>query len=168
MVQSVPYDQYLKEVNHSLINGGIFLTTQDAEKRNTMVIGWGGINFFWGMPIFLVPVRRTRYTYPLLENTGFFTVSIPLERDMKKALVICGTKSGKDLDKFETCGLTAMDGRSVPVPIIGECALHYECKVVYSQEMNPETLCPDINDKFYPNYHTMFYGQILESYVTEE
>ena len=168
MVQTVPYDQYLKETNYFLTNGGVFLTTQDDGKRNTMVIGWGGINFFWGMPIFLVPVRKSRYTYHLLENSGFFTVSISMERDLKKALVICGTKSGKEIDKFNVCGLTALEGRSVPVPVIGECNLHYECKVVYSQEMDPEGLCPDINDKFYPNYHTMFYGQILESYITEE
>ncbi len=167
MLKHVLYDQYSKEVNHYLTNGGIFLTTKGDEKINSMVIGWGGLNFFWGLPIFLVPVRKSRYTYSLIDESGEFTVSIPMDRDLKKALVVCGTQSGKDIDKFEACNLTAVPGRLVRVPIIAECSLHYECRVVYKQEMDPTLLKPSIDEKFYPNYHTMFYGEILASYLTE-
>ena len=164
-IKHVPYDQYIKEVNHYLTNGGIFLNTM-GEKANTMVIGWGGINFFWGKPIFLVPVRASRYTYPNIDASGIFTISVPMDRDMKKALVFCGTKSGREFDKFKEGGLTQVPGKFINVPIIGECSLHYECRVIYKQPMDPISLNQKIDDRFYPDYHTMFYGEILASYTT--
>jgi len=162
----VPYDKYIKEVNQQLTKGGVFLTTQGKDKANAMVIGWGGITFFWGRPIFLVPVRESRFTYNLIDGTGEFTVSVPMDRDMKKALALCGTKSGRDLDKFRECGFTAIPGQKVNVPVIGECSLHYECRVVFKQPMNPELLDKAISERFYPDYHTMFYGEILACYTT--
>ena len=165
--RNVPYDRYLKEVTHYLTHGGIFLTTK-GEKNNSMIIGWGGITYFWNKPIFLVPVRASRYTYPVLNSTGFFTVSIPLERELKKAIAFCGSKSGRDFDKLKECGLTPVPGKTVPVPVIGECSLHHECRVVYKQAMDRAFLDKEIDEKCYPDYHTMFYGEILASYVTED
>lgn len=167
-VLHVPYDQYLKEVTHHLTSGGIFLTTK-AEKVNSMIIGWGGLTYYWNKPIFLVPVRTSRYTHQALDSTGYFTVSIPMGRDLKKAISFCGTKSGRDYDKLKECGLTAISGQSVPVPIIGECNLHYECQVVYKQTMDPRHLSSKINEKSYvdSDYHTMFYGEIVTCYTTD-
>ena len=134
--KDVPYDQYMKDVNHSLTHGGIFLTTK-GEKANSMVIGWGGIVYFWNAPVFLAPVRASRYTHPVLDSTGFFTVSIPLGRDLRKEIAFCGSKSGRDYDKLKECGLTPVPGKTVPVPIIGECGLHYECKVFTNRRWIP-------------------------------
>jgi len=166
MIKEIPYNEYIKEVHSQLIRG-VFLTTKAGDRINTMVIGWGGLTFFWNRPIFLVPVRKSRYTHELLEKSGEFTVSIPMGRDMQKALSFCGTKSGRDYDKFKECKLTAVPGRYVDVPVIGECNLHYECRVVYKQDMDPATLNEEINQRFYPNYHTFYYGEILGCYLTE-
>ncbi len=168
IIKHVPYDHYLREVTHHLTKDGIFLTTK-AEKVNSMIIGWGGLTYYWNKPIFLVPVRISRYTHQALDSTGYFTVSIPLDKDLKKAITFCGTKSGRDYDKLKECGLTAVPGQSVPVPIIGECNLHYECQVVYKQTMDPRHLDSKINEKSYANldYHTMFYGEIIACYTTK-
>lgn len=165
-MNNIPYDQYIREVTNNLSRGGVFLTTGDDKKANTMVIGWGGITVFWGKPIFLVPVRKSRFSYNFINENNEFTVSIPLDTDLKKSLAFCGTKSGRDYDKFEECNLTKIPGQRVNVPIIGECPLHYECKVVFKQDMDPEKLDPAINERFYPDYHTMFYGEILACYTT--
>lgn len=167
-IKHVPYDQYLNEVTHRLTNGGIFLTTKD-EKINTMIIGWGGITYYWNKPIFLVPVRASRYTHPALDSTEYFTVSIPMNSDLKKEISFCGTKSGRDFDKLKECGLTPVPGKFVPVPIIGECSLHYECKVVYKQPIDPSLLNDNINERHYKDsdYHTMFYGEIAACYITD-
>ena len=37
-----------------------------------MIIGWGGITFFWGKPIFIVPVRQSRYTVNSRIELAFF------------------------------------------------------------------------------------------------
>jgi len=165
MIKNIPYNQFLLEVDSHLKSGGIFVTSKD-EKPNTMVFGWGGINLFWGKPVFLVPIRKSRYSYDLIDKTSVFTVSVPLDQNLKKALSICGTKSGRFTDKFSECGLTPIAGQTVDVPIIGECLLHYECKVVYKQDMIPENLDNDIDSKWYPDYHTMFFGEILACYTT--
>ena len=60
MRKDVPYNQYLGEVEKQLKSQGLFLTSKGG-KVNTMVIGWGGIVFIWGKPIFMVPVRKSRY-----------------------------------------------------------------------------------------------------------
>ena len=167
-VKHVPYDMYLKEVTQQLTGPGIFFTTSH-EKDNTMIIGWGGITYFWGKPIFLVPVRYSRYSWQAVNSTNAFTVSIPLSRDMKEAIKFCGTKSGRDYDKFKECNLTPVPGQLVPVPVIGECNLHYECRVVLKQSMEPVLLDAKIDSTMYRDndYHTMFYGEIVACYITE-
>ena len=165
MYKDVPYNKYIQEV-YEYLPGGLFLTTC-AEKVNTMVVGWGGINICWGKPVFLVPVRKSRYTYELLEQSGEFTISIPVNKDLRKALAFCGTKSGRNYDKFKECGLTAIPGRIVKTPIIGDCTLHYECKVVYKQELISDNLNKEINNMYYPDYHTFYFGEILACYLID-
>lgn len=167
MIKEVPYNQYMVEVDKKLTSRGIFLTSK-ADKINTMVIGWGGITFFWGKPVFLVAVRKSRYTHQLIEQSGEFTVSVPGEKDLKEALRFCGSKSGRDYDKFKECNLTALPGQKVSVPVIGQCSLHYECKVVYKQDMIPENLNAELNRRWYPDYHTMYFGEIVACYLTDE
>lgn len=166
-ITHVPYDQYLTEVTHQLSHGGVFLTSC-KEKNNTMIMGWGGITFYWRRPIFIAPVRTSRYTWHAINETGVFTVSVPLRDELKQAIAFCGSKSGRDFDKFKECNLTALPGRFVRAPVIGECSLHYECKVLFKQTMEPSLLSNDIKDRHYQDldFHTMFYGEIVACYTT--
>jgi flavin reductase (DIM6/NTAB) family NADH-FMN oxidoreductase RutF len=167
-ITPVPFDKYLEEVSHLLRTDGLFLTTHN-EKDNIMMIGWGGITYYWGKPIFLVPVRTSRYSWQAINNTGVFTVSVPLNKNLKKESAFCGSKSGRDYDKFRECNLTPVPGQKVNVPIIGECSLHYECKVIFKQTMEPILLDWEIKESHYKNndYHTMFYGEIAACYTTK-
>lgn len=168
MVKNVKYNQYLTELMEQLPKGA-FLTVQDGEKLNTMTIGWGNVGYIWQKPIFMVAVRYSRYTYQLLEKSKEFTVSIPLKTDLKKALAFCGTKSGRDVDKFKECGLTAQRGQVLKTPVIGQCELHYECKVVYQQAMEPALVSPSIQQNCYPqgDFHVLYFGEIVACYLKE-
>ncbi len=167
MFKDVNYDEYMVKVNEKLSSNGIFLTTKGV-KTNTMTIGWGFIGHMWGKPVFIVPVRESRFTHEIIGEAGEFTVSIPFG-DMKNELISCGTKSGRDLDKFSEFGLTLQEGKVVDTPIIKECDLHYECKIVYKQDMNPDNLDMEYDGRWYGNkdYHTIYYGEIVASYVKE-
>ena len=151
-----------------IIPKGAFLTVQHEEKRNTMTIGWGSFGFAWGKPILTAMVRPSRYTYELIEKSGEFTVTVPLS-DMKKALALCGTKSGRDLDKFTAADLKTAAGRVVAAPVIDCPALQYECKIVGKQPLLPEQLDPAICSGSYGNgdFHTLYFGEIVAAYVTE-
>ena len=163
----VNFTEHFEKGMEFLRTQGAFLTVKSGDKVNTMTIGWGSIGYEWNRPIFTVLVRKSRYTYELIENSDNFTVSIPLSRDLKNALAVCGSKSGRDIDKFKECNLSLEKSRKVDTPIIGECELYYECKIVYKQEMNSELLSKDIVESAYKtgDYHTLYYGEIVETYI---
>ncbi|MTI68642.1 MAG: flavin reductase family protein [Firmicutes bacterium] len=166
MYKDTKYNEYSKEMLNQL-EKGVFLTVKDKDDLNTMTIAWGNIGVIWNKPIFTIAVRYSRYTYNLLENAKEFTISVPLNKDMKKELSLCGTKSKRDIDKFKECNLTPKKGKILNTPIIDECDLHYECKVVYQQAMDPALLNEEIKKLKYKNndYHVLYYGEIVSSYI---
>ncbi|MCT4565656.1 MAG: flavin reductase family protein [Maledivibacter sp.] len=168
MLKDIAYNEMSKEMLDQLQRGA-FLTVKGGGELNTMTIGWGNIGVIWSKPIFTVMVRYSRYTYELLEKTDEFTVSIPLSKDMKKELGICGTKSKREIDKFKECNLTAEKGKVVDTPIIGECDLHYECRIVYKQAMEPSNIDKKIREVKYSDndFHVIYYGEIVASYIKE-
>ena len=85
---------------------GILLTTKADGQVNTMTIGWGTMGVEWGKPIFVAYVRGSRYTHQMIEKSGEFTVNIPIGEFDSKILGICGTKSGRDMDKIKELNLT--------------------------------------------------------------
>ncbi len=163
-MKDLAYQQQTGKVLEQLAKGA-FLTTADGSHYNTMVIGWGSIGYQWGKPVFTVMVRHSRYSHELLEKHGEFTVSLP-GGDLTAALSLCGSKSGRECDKFIVAKLTAQPGKQVQVPVIGECNRHYECKVIYKQDMVPEALDSAANSKWYAtgDYHTLYFGEIVASY----
>ena len=157
------------------LSKGALLTTKDGKEVNTMTIGWGMIGIEWGKPVFLALVRQSRHTKQLLDATGEFTVSIPLDEADRNILKVCGTRSGRDTDKIALLGLTPEAPEKVSAPGFRELPLTLECKVVYQQQQNPDSVldshiythyqhpCPDIEQ----DYHTVYYGEILSAYIIE-
>ncbi|MFP4456437.1 MAG: flavin reductase family protein [Clostridia bacterium] len=149
------------------LNKGVFLTTSNSGEHNTMTIGWATIGRIWNKPVLMVAVRYSRHTYKLLEASKEFTVSIPEEGSMREELSFCGTKSGRDFDKFSEYSINIEMGNKVNVPIISDCQHHLECKVIYQQAMEPGTLEEESKNRFYEknnDYHVLFYGEILDCY----
>lgn len=164
-MKEVAYNEYAAKALEILSNGA-FLTTAHNGKVNTMTIGWGNIGYIWGKPIFTVMVRHSRYTHDLIEKSGEFTVSLPF-KDMKKCLNFCGAKSGRELDKITAMELTMIPGKKVSTPVIADCGLTYECKIVYKQDMDETCLDSEYKNKWYAqgNYHTIYYGEIVACYT---
>ena len=166
-----PFD-YAKEINYAL-EKGILLTTKANGKVNTMAIGWGMLGIQWNKPIFVALVRGCRHTYSILEKNPEFTVNIPLGPLDKNILRVCGTKSGRDIDKFRELGLTTEEPETISVPGICQLPLTLECKVLYKQQQYPENLLSNEPLKFYQenpvsiqdDYHTAYYGEIVSAYI---
>jgi flavin reductase (DIM6/NTAB) family NADH-FMN oxidoreductase RutF len=150
---------------------GVFITVKDRDGRvNTMTIAWGHIGVIWSKPVFIAYVRYSRFTYNLLTNAEDYTINVPVNNDMKEALKIAGTESGRDIDKFKKANLTLQAGRKVNSPIISDCELHYECKMLYTQTQEPALIPKDIKEHHYKNHdtHIMFFGEIVDSYKLGE
>ena len=154
---------------------GILLTTKAGDTVNTMTIGWGKIGIEWNKPIFIAYVRETRYTKQLLNESGEFTVNIPVGEADSKILGYCGSKSGRDTDKIRDLGLTTVDSDVVQAPGIRELPLTLECKVIYRQKQDLSSLPQAVTDRFYPvvgedgfrDYHIAYYGEIVNAYLIE-
>lgn len=161
-MKEVKFNKYLEEVLDQLQRGA-FLTVNYGEKLNTMTIGWGNIGINWGKPVFIAMVRDSRYTFNLIEKSTEFTVSIPALGTYKDELAFCGSKSGRDFDKFKECNLDLTPGNNVKTPLIQGCKYHIECIIKYKQRMEPENLKPELDNKWYPgkDYHTFYYGEIV-------
>lgn len=166
MLVEVEYNNYAETMLDNLKKGG-FLTVSNENKINTMTIGWGSLAYIWGKPVLMVMVRKSRYTFQLIENTNKFSVSIPFEDNMKKELTFCGTKSGRDYDKIAECNLELLKGNKTNTPLIAGCQLHYECQICYKQEMAPANLINSFQDSWYSDndYHTLYFGEIIGSYL---
>ena len=153
---------------------GVLLTTKADGRPNTMTIGWGTLGIEWGKPIYTVFVRESRYTKQLLEENGEFTINVPMGDIDRNILAVCGTKSGRDMDKFAQLGLTEEAPEVISVPGIRELPLTLECKVIYKQDQDPTAIAPENDQRYYAkgtanegDYHTAYYGQILAAYIIE-
>lgn len=168
MSKEVAYNEYAVKVMQQLPQGA-FLTTASGEKVNSMTIGWGTIGIMWSKPVFTVMVRTSRFTHDLLAQSDDFTVSIPL-KDMKKELAVCGSKSGRNMDKLALAGIHTQPAKKVKTPVIAGAGLHYECKLIYKQDMESAALADGLLNACYPNqndYHTIYVGEIVATYLDD-
>jgi flavin reductase (DIM6/NTAB) family NADH-FMN oxidoreductase RutF len=149
------------------IKKGVFLTVKAGEVLNTMTIGWATIGYVWRKPIFMVAVRDSRHTFGIIEKAADFTVSVPMT-DMKDAVMFCGTKSGRDYDKFKECNLELAASQKVISPIINTAGIHFECKIMFKTAMDPVYMDPEY-ESLYPekDYHTLYFGEIQACYEIE-
>ena len=163
----VDYTDCFAQTMKRMQKDGLLLVTLGKDgKPNVMTIGWGTIGLVWGRPIFIVFVRPSRYTYGRLEQVDQFTVNVPTEQ-MGKAAEYCGKVSGRDHDKFKQANLTIVPGKKVKVPVIDECFISYECRVLHTNDLIPDRLSGVVKKEFYPtgDFHRVYFGQILTVYA---
>jgi flavin reductase (DIM6/NTAB) family NADH-FMN oxidoreductase RutF len=161
--ETTDYRDHIEETVKAFDEDRVLLVSCGKEGLpNVMAIGWGTTGIIWRRPIFVVLVRPSRYTYKLIEETGEFTVNI-VPPKLKEVVQYCGTVSGRDHDKFKEKQLTAIPSRKVKTPIIKECILHFECRVVSKNDLIPSALEKSIIDTLYPkgDFHRVYFGEIL-------
>jgi len=166
----VDYKEFLPETIRVMGEQGLLLASASKSgKANAMAIGWGVLGLIWGKPMFLVLVRPSRHTFALIEESGEFTVNVPAP-GMQEIVSYFGTVSGRDHDKFREKHLTPSKAKVLSVPIIEECLIHYECRVVHKNDIIPAELRGEINGTFYGSrdYHRVFFGEVLATRADED
>jgi flavin reductase (DIM6/NTAB) family NADH-FMN oxidoreductase RutF len=162
----VEIDKFVVETVKKLESPGcLIVAAKKNGSYNVMTIGWGLTGVFWRMPVFMVAVRHSRFTHEFMEEGGEFTVNVP-DEGMEKAVNFCGQFSGREHNKFKECNITAKDSKKVEPPVIKECKIHYECKVVYKLDLKPEQVPTDVKAAHYSkgDFHTLYFGKILAAY----
>lgn len=142
------------------------LTAGDKTACNTMTIGWCQVGRVWSMPVCTVYVRPERYTYQFMEQHAYFTVSV-LPLSEKRTMQLCGTRSGREVDKIKECGLTLRYGAG-DAPYFEEAEWVLVCKKVYVQDMQADCILDQ--DHIPAHYgekgglHRIYTGEIIEAY----
>ncbi len=171
MKRDIGWDEGSARLHEALTGYGAFIVAVDADgKANPMTIGWGQVGIVWSRPVFTALVRVSRYTYGCLQASETFTINVPRPGELKEALAFCGTKSGRDCDKAAEAGLTMVDAKAVEAPIIDECALHYECRILArTQQESSDFASGEVLDRFYPNgdHHLIVFGEIVAVYADD-
>ena len=105
---------------------------------NIITIAWTG-TVCTNPPMVSISVRKSRYSYEMLKNTGEFVINLTTEK-LAFATDYCGVKSGRDVDKFGEMKLTRGKASFVKAPLIEEAPVNIECRVTSVQELGSHVL----------------------------
>ena len=119
-------------------------------KPNFMTAAWSGIANS-EPPMLSVAIRRNRYTFTGVRQSMAFSVNVP-SCELVKETDYCGIVSGSETDKVETCKFKVFYGKLEGVPLIEQCPVNMECRVVHILELGS---------------HSLVIGKIEETYVSE-
>ena len=119
-------------------------------KANFMAAAWGGIAN-GTPPMISVAIRHSRYTLKGVRQNLTFSVNVP-SCDMVREADYCGLKSGAKFDKAAVCGFKVFYGTLESAPLIEECPINLECKVVHLLNLGS---------------HALVIGRIEETYASE-
>jgi len=132
-------------------NPVVMVSCSNGTKDNITTLAWVG-TVCSDPPMISISIRPSRYSHEIISTSKEFVINIPDER-MIAACDFCGTKSGRDYDKFKELGLTKEKGFVVNTPMIKECPINIECKV--KKVINLGT-------------HDMFIGEVVSVDADEE
>lgn len=141
----------------------MLITAGTPERCNTMTASWGGLGVLWGAPMATCYIRPQRYTKQFVDENEYFTLSF-FPEDCRPQLNLCGTKSGRDVDKVKECGFT-MAAAAGNAPYFEQADLVLVCRRRMAVPMDPALMPEDVKEKWYPNrdWHTMYWGEIVEA-----
>lgn len=121
-----------------------------AGKSNIITVAWTGtINS--DPPMVSISVRKERFSYPMLMETGEFCVNLT-NKELTYATDFCGVKSGAKVDKWKEAHLTPEAASVIKAPMIKESPVNIECKVIKTEDLGT---------------HTIFYGEVVAVHVDD-
>ena len=119
-------------------------------KPNFMAVAWCGIANA-EPPMISLALRHNRYTLKGIRDKLTFSVNIP-SRDLVKETDYCGITTGSKANKAEVCHFKVFYGKLDDAPLIEQCPINLECKVVHILDLGS---------------HSLVIGRIEETYVSE-
>lgn len=158
-----------KEIKDNIIKAiseeWMLITAGNREKYNMMTASWGFAGEMWGNDCVIAMIRPQRYTMEFVDNNDYFTLSFYGEN--KAIHKVCGTKSGRDVDKTKETGLT---------PVFADNSVYFKearlvliCKKQYIQALEENCFTDKEPLKNYGqnDYHYMIIGRIEKVLVEE-
>lgn len=155
-----------KSVQEMISDDWMLITAGDESGWNTMTASWGGLGEIWGKDAAFAFIRPQRYTLGFVEKSGLFTLSF-FGGKYKDEMKICGSKSGRDIDKSAETGLKPVFTDSTTG--IEQAEVIMVCRTMAVQQIDPEGFIDPSVMKWYPekDFHKVIIGAIEKVYVKE-
>lgn len=121
------------------------------DRPNFMAVAWSGIACD-EPPMISVAIRHRRHTLKGLRQNQTFSVNVPTS-DMAAEADYCGIVSGAKADKVKACKFNIFYGKINTAPLIEQCPINLECKVVHVLDLGS---------------HSLVIGRIEETWVSDD
>ena len=145
-----------------LSNEWMLVTAGDKDGFNTMTASWGGVGYLWNKAVAFVFVRPERYTNEFIEKSDHLTLTF-LGVENKSIHAVCGSKSGRDIDKVKVAGLKPLFTPQGS-PSFEQARLTLDCKKLYVGDIQEDSFIDkSLIDKWYGGSH----GNFHKVYVVE-
>ncbi len=150
-----------KEIPDNLIKAisdeWMLITAGDENGYNMMTASWGFAGEMWGNDSVIAMIRPQRYTMDFVNKSDYFTLSFyGTQKELHK---VCGSMSGRDVDKTSLTGLTPIFSDNTVY--FGEARLVLVCKKQYVDVLKEENFVDKEPLKLYNNdYHHIVIGKI--------
>lgn len=162
-----------KEIKATEIEGNLIeaikdewmlISAGDKDGYNMMTASWGFVGEMWGNDSAIAMIRPQRYTMEFVEKSDYFTLSF--YGDNKDIHKICGSKSGRDVNKTELTGLT---------PIFADNSVYFKearlvlvCKKQYISLLDKNNFIDTKPLEWYKDdFHYMIVGKIEKVLIGE-
>ncbi len=128
----------------------VLVTCGDIKRNNIIAIG-AISHACIDPPMLGIAIGHTRHSYKIMAASDGFVVNVPRGNQVK-IVDFCGNVSGKNLDKFAACKLTAARSQKVSAPQILEFPVNIECAM---------------RERLNLGSHDFFFGEIVAIHVDE-
>jgi len=98
-----------------------------GNQANIITLAWVG-TLCSEPPLIGIGVRPGRHSHRLIKEAGEFVINLP-SAEQVRWLDHCGIVSGRNENKWATCGFSPAPASEVQVPLIAECPVNIECRV---------------------------------------
>ncbi len=128
----------------------VMVTCGDFDTANIITVAWAGI-INTHPPRVSISIRPTRHSYNLIKASGEFIINLT-PASLVSAADYCGMYTGAKVDKFAQTGLHKEVASQVACPMIAECPLCLECKVI---DVQPQ------------GTHDLFLAEVIATHVDD-
>ena len=131
-----------------------------------MTASWGGFGILWNKPVAFIVIRPQRYTYEFVEAAERFSLSF-FNETYRNALKLCGSKSGRDVEKIKLAKLTILNLPS-GASAFSEARIIMDCRKLYVNDLRKDNFVEqNIPDLVYKNgdFHRLYIGEIETCWV---
>lgn len=130
----------------------LITSVDEVGKPNIITLG-EVFNISIRRPVILgIAIRQATYSHALISRQREYVVNLPT-RAIAEQVWLCGSVSGRNADKFERFDLTQLPAAVVKPPLIAECPINLECRVMDIQVVGD---------------HDLFMGEVVAQHVDQE